>query len=308
MHTNYEKYMLTHIKQFTDKHYDYAYLKGMLGCARSYIGKGATLITGSSHALCGIDNNILTNSFNCSMHSQDIYYDFKCGKEVLDLNGQRFSKCFIVMGYYIPCQDLSKSSKVGKEMITKVYYPIFGDSHHLEEFEKIDIYEGFGLQEGFAREVEKKAIERILNEGSYYNFYKKRKPYLKFEDEKKWYELGEDVKAEVGKKRANAHSRIKYRGSYDDNKVIFKDFIHYLTMKDIKPVVVVTPYSRYYNSYIDKEQKEMFMELLSTVDERIEFVDFNDAEGFEDRDFIDADHLNENGAKKVSYILAEMFK
>ena len=49
------------------------------------------------------------------------------------------------------------------------------------------------------------------------------------------------------------------------------------------------------------------MELLGVANERIEFVDFDDAEGFDDRDFIDTDHLNESGAMKVSCILAEMF-
>jgi len=38
------------------------------------------------------------------------------------------------------------------------------------------------------------------------------------------------------------------------------------------------------------------------------FVDFNQAQDmFDADDFMDTDHLSENGAKKVSGILAEMF-
>lgn len=303
----YEKYMLTYIKRFMDKHYNYAYLKGMLGTASRCIGNKRKLITGSSYALCGIDSSILTNSYNCSMNSQDIYYNFKCGKSVLDVNAKAFSKCFIVMGYYTSCQDLSKSSKVGREMITRVYYPIFADRHHLDDMEEIDIYAGLELSDEFAKRIEEKAIERIIREGNYYNFYKKRKPYIKLDNEKKWWELDEEVKLKAGEKRANSHSKIKYKGSYDENKEIFKDYIHYLTMKDINPIVVVTPYTKYYNEFLDKEQKEMFIELLNVPSKKIDYIDFNDCNLFDDYDFVDTDHLNETGAKKISRILAEIF-
>lgn len=303
-----EKRSMTYIKEFLNNHYDYTYLKGMLRAAREYKGNNATLVTGSSHSLCGFDSNILKKTFNCSMHSQDIYYDFKCGKNVLDGNSQKFSKCYIVMGYYIPCQDLSRASKVGREMITKVYYPIFEDAHHLTDFEKINMYEGIGISEDYALKIEQMAIESILKEGSYYGSYKSRKPYLKFEEGLRWHELSEEIKVQVGEKRASDHNRIKYRGSFLENIEIFKDYIHYLALKDVKPIVVVTPYTKYYNAHVDKELKEMFLEVINAPNERIDFVDLNEWDCFEDYDFVDTDHLNENGAKKVSSILMKIFK
>lgn len=98
-----------------DKNYNYVYLKTALQNGKNKKRGNASLVTGSSHSLCGIDVNILKNTINCSMNSQDIYYDFQCAKEVLDTNSVCYTKCFIVMGYYMPTQDLSKSVGIGKK-------------------------------------------------------------------------------------------------------------------------------------------------------------------------------------------------
>ncbi len=82
--------------------YNLAWLKAMLFKGKQ-IKKQGSLITGSSHALYGVKEPYIPNCVNCSMHSQDIYYDFLCAKEILE-NGIRgaYDRCFIVMGYYIP--------------------------------------------------------------------------------------------------------------------------------------------------------------------------------------------------------------
>lgn len=43
-----------------------------------------TLVTGSSYALASISESCFTNCINCSMHSQDLYYDFLCAQNVLE--------------------------------------------------------------------------------------------------------------------------------------------------------------------------------------------------------------------------------
>lgn len=310
---HYDKYILTYIKQYLDKNYNYVYLKTALEKGKNQQKSNASLVTGSSHSLCGIDVNILKNTTNCSMHSQDIYYDFKCAREVLDVNATPFTKCFIVMGYYMASQDLSKGTKSGNANIIKTYYPLFGDAHNCIGLEKYNPREGFELKEGLAEQIELMAMERLVREGNYYNFYKKPVPYQPklWKDIKKcmWYMYTEEEKEIVGQARAEEHNKaIKYIDSFNENKEIFKDYIHYLSLKNIEPIVVVMPFARQYTKYVEPIQKEMFMELLNTPAEDIQYIDFNDADCFDDCDFNDADHLNENGAGKVSTILRNMFK
>ena len=127
-----DKHLLSQLStQFFARNYDYLWLRTMLEQAGNTKTSGYTLITGSSYALNGIQERCWNSAFNCSMHSQDLYYDFLCARRVLERaeNG-KFVRCFIVMGYYIAYQDLSRSKVSRETMIANVYYPIFGDAHH----------------------------------------------------------------------------------------------------------------------------------------------------------------------------------
>lgn len=124
-----------------------------------------------------------------------------------------------------------------------------------------------------------------------------------------WNLYDEEEKELMGQARAAQHRKlIKYTSAYNENKEIFKDYIHYLSLKNIEPIVVVMPFVKQYVKNLDSMQKEMFMELLNVLVEDIQYVDFNDADCFDDSDFMDTDHLNERGAIKVSTILMNMFK
>lgn len=310
---DYEKYLLTYIKQYMDKNYDYLFLKSNFTKAADLKKKGAALVVGSSHSLCGIDANMLKNIVNCSMHSQDLYYDFKCAREVVDINPYIYTKCFISMGYYIAAQDLSKAVRAGGSIIEKVYYPLFKDARNLAGYNVYNPREGFELKDGFAEKIENLAIERLLREGNYYNFYKKRKPYipraLKNIYSCEWKLHTEEEKEMLGSARAEEHNKfINYKETFDENKEVFKDLVHYLTINGIEPIVVVMPYTKQYTTKLEKEQKEMFFDLLNSSMEDVQLVDFNDTICFEDRDFMDTDHLTEYGARKVTGILADMFK
>lgn len=309
---DYSKYILTHTKKFLDKYYNYVYLKATIMKAQKQSKSGSVLITGSSHSLGGIDIRLWENTFNCSMHSQDLYYDFKCAKEVLDVNASRFSKCIIVMGYYMPCHDLSLAKRIGPEYVSKIYYPIFSDPHNCKTYDIVNLHEGFEFAEGYACEIEKNALDRLAREGNYYNFYKKRAPFIPADcvgvKRDVWSQLSSEDKEIVGMKRAQSHARLtRHTDSLIENKEIFSDYIHYLTLKNIMPIVVVTPYAKQYNKYVDKLQIEQYMELLNSCEEEVHYVNFNESDMFEDIDFVDADHLSEYGARKVTLVLREMF-
>ncbi len=119
-------------REFMKQNFFYTHLKGRLEKGREACFGNGTLVVGSSHALCGIDESVIPETVSCSMHSQDIFYDCLCVKEVLGklMDGCHYDNCFIVMGYYIPFQDLSLSKYSRGAFISRTYYPIFHDAHN----------------------------------------------------------------------------------------------------------------------------------------------------------------------------------
>ncbi|MBQ4346918.1 MAG: SGNH/GDSL hydrolase family protein [Firmicutes bacterium] len=112
----------------------------------------------------------------------------------------------------------------------------------------------------------------------------------------------------MGKFRAESHNKLfEHKQSLEENQEILNEFVHYLHTENVLPIVVITPFTEAYNRYVLPEMKEAVLQMLDNVPEEVHFVDFNDASYFTDADFMDTDHLNENGAKKMSRILAELF-
>ena len=75
---------------FFAANYDYIWLRTMLDQAQHTTTPGSTLIVGSSHALNAIRECEWKHAVNCSMHSQDLYYDLLCVRRVLT-SAQRVS-------------------------------------------------------------------------------------------------------------------------------------------------------------------------------------------------------------------------
>lgn len=293
---------------FIMQNYDYTYLAAMLDKGKRVRQKG-TLITGSSHALNGIDSSFWDNAVNCSMHSQDIYYDYLCAKHILENGGRGYKRCFIVLGYYIAYQDLSNSLHMRESGIKKIYYPLFKDAHHWEYAGESSLWDGMdGLSDREKRICKDRAV-KILSRKDYYVF-KKRVPFFDSSGKsgKTWAALSDDEREAFGKERAQSHNKhIKYVDSLAENTELLRDYIHYLTLHDILPIIVVTPFSKEYNRFIDLDMKASLLGMLDSVKDEVHFIDFNDTDYFDERDFVDTDHLNAGGAQKVSQILVELF-
>lgn len=293
------------------QNYDYLYLKAMLEKASSITTHGATLITGSSHALNAVYEPAWKNAVNCSMHSQDLYYDFQCAKRVLETPGigQHYTRCFIVMGYYIAFQDLSRSKVSRESMISNIYYPIFGDAHNWKNPVANDPWANLGSIPQSIQEIcENAAIQSLLSYSTYYSPVRSRGSFFNLGG-RKWAEVSDDEREAMGQYRAESHNKIfQHKDSFLENKEILKEFVDFLDLYQITPIVVITPFTRAYNRYVLPEMKEAVLELVDSVPKDVHYVDFNDAlHLFNSTDFMDTDHLSASGAQKVSGILSEMF-
>lgn len=298
------------VQEYLQTNYDMVFLKAMLLKAKHIMEKG-TLITGSSHALGAIEPSFLTNSVNCSMHSQDIYYDFLCAKDVLE-NGKTnaFIKCYIILGYYSAYDDLSRSITSRENIIRRLYYPIFYDTHNwIDESIEFDPWREFGrIPQEMQSVCELMAMRMILDRGRYYSDLRARKALFDFQG-RAWHELSCEEREEFGKQRAEGHNKLLvHEATFFENCEIMKDYIHLLHLHGMLPVVVITPFTAVYNKYMDPRGKDAIREMLEGVSEEVHYVDFNESNLFTDEDFMDTDHLNQQGAIKVSCLLDEMFK
>lgn len=305
-----ERMMSQFATQFFSRNYDYLWLRTMLEQAGSTKTSGSTLITGSSHALNGIKESCWKSAFNCSMHSQDIYYDFQCARRVLNTapKGQ-FTRCFIIMGYYIAYQDLSRSKVSRETMIANVYYPIFRDGHNWKSPSQRDLWDGIGdLPDTIMALCEQAAAQKLLEYGTYYSEIRPRGTLFDLKG-RTWAQVPERERLAMGRIRTADHNKIfQHKESFEENKQILGEFVRFLYDCDVQPIVVITPFSPEYNRFVLPQMKDGVLELLDSVPLDVHYVDFNQAlDLFAPADFMDTDHLSENGAEKVSSILVEMF-
>ncbi len=294
--------------QFLVKNYDYLWLKTMLHKARTDTSPNPTLITGSSHALNGVQEDQWDNAVNCSMHSQDLYYDLLCVREALR-SGRQFSRCIIILGYYIAFQDLSRSMALRKGVISHVYLPIFHDARHWEDPEPSDPWAGFPRQPPAVRTAcERAASAQILEYGTYYSPARPRGTFFDFHG-RAWHELPEQEQLFFAESRADSHNKsFRYAESLRENAAVLIEYICLLREHGCTPIVVIPPFTRAYNRFVLPGLKEALTAMLDSVPDDFHFADFNDhLDLFCDADFMDTDHMSAQGAKKLSALLAEMF-
>ena len=106
--------------------------------------------------------------------------------------------------------------------------------------------------------------------------------------------------------RANQHNKIfKYKETSIEYREIFKEFFKFLGESFVEPIIIIFPTSSYYLKNIKLEYIKQFDDLIKQIkEENIKLIDLREPSfGFDDGDFIDADHLNKKGAIKATNYL-----
>lgn len=238
------------------------------------------LVTGISYHNDGIDCRMFpVKAFNFALRAQDLFYDFEIVKFI---NEQKKEKCdlkYVIIGlnYYSFEYDFSKSSNC-KEIIR--YFPWIPDPHNMLSQE---YFEGFVLQER----------ERL----SKYQYYEKI-----FEIKMPEYNLND----EEGKKAAAADFNKHYPLTIYENKAILVDFIQYLKINNIKPVILIMPATKYYTKYCPIEKRELFENTLNEVLKgyNIQVLNYFDSYDCPDSDYYHITHFNKKGAGRFTRKLA----
>ena len=287
---------------------DYYYLINTMNKAKSAFID--TVITGSSHGLFGIDEQMLTHEVNASLISQDLYYSLKIFYKLWEDN-PGIKNVVLCFGYYIPFSDLSMVRiPLEQQRISTVYYPVFGDAHNAVIYPPSPRH----LLQSHIFDIDKIADASIRAE-SMKPYFHKDNPRSRFalrlwdDRSKDWLELSEEERADTGKKRAIQHNgNLKHFNSLRENITLFHRFMSFCMQKQIQVLMVVMPASKYYCENLDPAFMETYYDILDGTEGTIHLLDLFADESFDNSDFLDTDHLNDQGAKKATYKILEVLR
>lgn len=308
----YDKTMNYILKMSNDiyySNYDYNYILNSIEEAKSK--NLDMIIVGNSYPLTGIvEKSLKYNTINLSLSSQDLYYSYKLAKLVIE-NNTKIKKCIIGGGYYLINHDLSKSqTKDAISRVKNVYYPILQDKHNSSLIEYIN-------SNTINQIIDDKVLKYIFNldylDGRFkYYIYKYNNGYFNYNVPReqnnmlgnvKLSELSEEDKYILGKIRANQHNKLsKYNETTQEYNLILNEFITFLNNKNVEPIVVIFPNTKYYSEFLNKNYEKQFYNIINNIkiSQNINLIDFSKFDIFEERDFIDFDHMSEIGAIKIT--------
>ena len=82
----------------------------------------------------------------------------------------------------------------------------------------------------------------------------------------------------------------------------------YTAKRNIRLLIVVPPVTSFYRDRLNAEIQNKFYEILDKIESEIHLLDLTNADVFEDKDFIDTDHLNDIGAQKMTTLVLEVLE
>ncbi|WP_348623702.1 hypothetical protein ABFT51_24945 [Paenibacillus peoriae] len=277
------------LKKFVESSYDFETYRAYKSFI-SYKHDDNTVngfVTGLSYAEVGIDINELEpyNAVNLAVSSQDLYYDLQWVKSFVEEQNADFA--FVGLSYYSFEYDLSKSSMR----------------------DRMKIYSSFLEQETERISPETELFKQVANKVFKYNFIEILYDILKVVGESWWDNYVSRIMEENDKVKgediAFKDCSKNYPSTVLKNIEILREIISRLQSKNIKPILVVCPTSKYYYNFFSSRIKKDFKENIKKImdDFKVDLIDLFESDSFDDNDFYDVSHLNKEGSKKFTLIL-----
>lgn len=250
------------------------------------VDKYKFFITGVSHAFAGTDLSCYRESgLNLALTSQDLFYDYCLARMVLEnKDSTQLRDAIIGIAPFSLHYDLSRSSNAKR---VHIYVPMVRDTHNYdvsaENLSSIfnDCY--YSAYESFSKDALKDDRKGCVaaNRGISLEEYMGIRRGLRFWDEK------------------------AYPDTVAENMEIINKYLKMCINCGTRPTLVTFPLSSWYVNYFNKQKMDEMKYLVSDVSESygVNYFDYSKDGRFSDADFYDKEHLNMNGAKKISTIL-----
>jgi hypothetical protein len=253
-----------------------------------------TLILGNSHSYYGINPIYFSNnSFNASYISQSLNYDLKILKKY-EHNWSKLKIIVLPISYFSLLVKLDAAS----------------DSWRVKNY---IIYYGINISNGMAYHTEMLSNKLSVNVKRIISFYLKRNTAITCSS------LGWGVSynsknardlVETGKDSAKRQTILDFK-YFNDIVSTLKSIIEFGRMYNIKIVLFTPPAYETYFENLNKEQLKKTIQTAEDISNQFEncmYFNFLENKSFTKLDFFDADHLNENGAEKLTLLINNKIK
>ncbi len=278
------------------------------------------IVSGLSYTQYGIlENKMPLPTVNLSITGQDTPYSILMAEYALRKNPE-VEYIIIPMNYYQGCYDMSDDDvSLHKNVVSRVNIPILKNARNYKDRitntsgycvgTPLKIYDVV-LDLDKVRILRDNAIRNSLTHMEYFNEINPQNPLgsLKFA----FQELAsQDEKYASAKITAEHNERICTEKGYLEVRKYLKPFFNTMNEAGKKLIIFVPPMTKYiYESY-HKKLIDFYYEKIVTVlkcYDNITFLDLATEESFLDTDFCDFEHLNHNGAEKLTKIIAHTLK
>lgn len=250
------------------------------------------ILTGMSYARDAFDQDYYSMKVaTCFGSSQDLYYDYMYEKYLLLERKHLFSYSIISLAPYSLHYDLSLSKN--ESMYIPAYYLLFKDVHHY-------FITNDNMERLFSNTL------KNLNSTIYNGIIS---PEIDLNDAYSWKKEHNhpiDTEAQlIARSRASMWNNKYFPNTLKENKKILSSMIELYLEYKCKPFLVLYPFSTIYKKFFNKRMIDEFYYIINKIIKfyNITFIDLYTMKKIEDSDFYNVDHLNSNGAKKVSQYL-----
>jgi len=261
---------------------DYSYKRNYLD---QYADEVEVLFLGSSHAYRDINPALIQeNGFNAAYVSQSLYFDYRILQKY-EGHWSHLRYIFVPISYFSLFYELKDGPEAWRVKNYSIYYSM-ATSPHISDYSemlsnRLDIN-----------------VQRI------YSYY------FSGEDPLTTSDLGWGGRAlpdtvdlaEKGKIAAQRHTAAS-AALFDGNVAILKSMISFADAHNVQVVFYTPPAYGTYVENLDEAQLTRMLSTMTALDEahsNVTYVDYLTSSLFDEEDFYDADHLNEEGALKFT--------
>ncbi|WP_373524254.1 hypothetical protein [Aquiflexum sp.] len=120
------------------------------------------------------------------------------------------------------------------------------------------------------------------------------------------YKTGGSINLETNAKEAIARHLLLNGKIIEEELKALEAIVRSASQKEIQTILLATPVSKQYYSFVPQtviQEVENIASMLSENNQLVTYMNWNQHPDFRDKDFYDADHLNDAGARKLSLLL-----
>jgi len=251
------------------------------------------LVLGSSHSNFGINPKYFDReAFNISNTSQCLYQDYNVLLRYLP-ECKNIKMVIIPISYFTLQSDLALSVEAWRCAYYSFYMGVQGEESpslfELRNHSALVLWDGpIGVINNLVK-VNKMGINE-------YGYQVPEKTRSKIDD---------IINDNAGKARVAYHDKLIDHNLLGANIVILNKMANELNKSNIKFVFVTTPVYKTYYQHVSRENYEIMTNTINLIASKYSTKHFNYFydDRFDLNNFLDNDHLNEEGAKKFSIIL-----